>query len=211
MPLDPTISDPERVLAFWFPRGLDADAAAHGRWFRWAFGGGANAEIAERFVPVLEAAAEGKLDGWAAAPRARLALILVLDQFPRAVWQGDRRAYSQDGKAVALALEGIACGHYDRLATAWEKTFFQLPLGHAEDLALLDRCAVLCDALVDSVPAELREIYAFSAGQARAHREVIRRFGRHPHRNASLGRSSTEEELAYIAAGRFPHRNALPF
>ena len=108
--LDPSISDPERVLAFWFPFGLDADAAAHGAWFRWAFGGGADAEIRQRFVPVLEAAAAGKLDGWAVAPRARLALIVVLDQFSRTVWQGDARAYAQDARARELALEGIACG-----------------------------------------------------------------------------------------------------
>jgi uncharacterized protein (DUF924 family) len=209
--LDPSISDPERVLAFWFPCGLDADAATHGAWFRWAFGGGADAEIRQRFVPVLEAAAAGKLDGWAVAPRARLALIVVLDQFSRTVWQGEARAYAQDARARELALEGIACGHYDRLATVWERTFFQLPLGHSEDAALLDRCVALCQALVEQAPEALREIYGFSAAQARAHREVIRRFGRHPHRNAVLGRASTEEELAYIATGKFPHRNAMPF
>jgi len=209
--LDPHITDPERMLAFWFPPGLDADAAAHGRWFRWAFTGGADAEIRQRFVPILEAAACGALDGWAVAPRARLALILVLDQFSRTVWQGSAEAYSQDEKACALALEGLQCGHYDRLATVWEKTFFQLPLGHSEDAALLDRCVALCEALVDQAAAALREIYAHSASQARAHREVIRRFGRHPHRNALLGRASTEGELAYIATGRFPHRNAFPF
>lgn len=210
MPLDPRITDPERVLGFWFPAGLDADEAAHGRWFQWAFGGGANAAVIERFVPVLEAAARGELDGWAAAPRARLALILVLDQFSRTVWQGTPAAYSLDEKALALALEGLANGHYDRLGTVWEKTFFQLPLGHSEDLAQLDRCVALCDALVDQAPPALQKIYVHSASQARAHREVLRRFGRHPHRNAVLGRASTADELDYIATGKFPHRNAFP-
>ncbi|WP_119422769.1 DUF924 family protein [Desertibaculum subflavum] len=210
MPLDPSVIDPERVLAFWFPPGLDDDAEAHGRWFHWAFRGGAEAEIRAHFLPVLAAAERGDLDGWAAAPRARLALILVLDQFPRTIWAGSARAYSLDAKAVALAVEGLANGHYDRLASVWEKTFFQLPLGHSEDPVLLARCVALCEALVDTAPAPLRPIYVFSASQARAHREVIHRFGRHPHRNELLGRISTQDELAYIATGAFPHRHAFP-
>ena len=192
------------VLSFWFPPGLDADEPTHRtqimRWFR----GGTNAEIRARFVPTLEAAVRGELDGWATTPRGRLALILVLDQFSRAVYADSAAAYAQDPRAQELAIEGLDRGEHAGLPV-WEQTFFALPLGHSEDLALQERGVAIAEGLVALAPPELRAIYEMSAGQARAHRDVIRRYGRHPHRNAVLGRESTPDEAAYIASGKFPH------
>jgi uncharacterized protein (DUF924 family) len=96
------------------------------------------------------------------------------------------------------------------LQTVWEKTFFALPLGHAEQIDLLERCVALCEALEGEAPAHLHKIYAFSASQARGHRDVIARFGRHPHRNAVLGRTSTEDERAWLASGQLVHRRSIP-
>lgn len=200
---------PEDILAFWFPNGLDADEAAHRRQFQFWFGGGANAHIAGRYAEVHEAAARGALDSWTDAPRARLALIIVLDQFSRSLHGGTAQAYAQDGKAAALSLDGLARGHYGQLATVWEKTFFILPLGHSERLAHLDRCVSLADALIAEAPLHLRAFYEFSAAQARGHREVVARFGRQPHRNIVLGREPTAEERAYLAAGRFVHQRSF--
>jgi uncharacterized protein (DUF924 family) len=90
------------------------------------------------------------------------------------------------------------------------KDFLMLPLGHSEQVALLERCVSLCEALVDEAPEHLRQIYEFSASQARGHRDVIVRFGRHPHRNAALGWTSTEEGRAYLASGELVHRRSLP-
>jgi uncharacterized protein (DUF924 family) len=202
----PTLAKPDELLAFWFPPGLDADRETHRRQFEWWFDGGADGAILERFVPTLEAAIAGALDGWAAAPRSRLALIIVLDQFSRTVYRGTARAYAQDAKALGLAVDGIDRGFYDRLPAVWEKVFFSLPLSHSETLALHERNVSLNAALVDAAPAPLRAIYEFGAEQARGHRDVVARFGRHPHRNALLGRASTDAERAYIEAGDFVHR-----
>jgi uncharacterized protein (DUF924 family) len=202
------MATPEDILAFWFPPGLDADEATHRLQFQWWFDGGANGAILARYRPVLEAACRGELS-WAKTPRGRLALIIVLDQFSRTVWQGTAQAFAQDFLAQQLALEGLECGHYAELATVWQKTFFVLPLGHAEQLELLERAVTLCEALIDEAPAHLQRLYSFSASQAQGHRDVVARFGRQPHRNAVLGRTSTEAELAYLAAGELVRRRSF--
>jgi uncharacterized protein (DUF924 family)/GNAT superfamily N-acetyltransferase len=200
----------EDVLHFWFPPGLDADRARLTRQAEWWFRGGANAEVAARFAPLLEDATQGGLDGWRRTPRSRLALILVLDQFSRCIHGGSAAAYAQDARAREVASEGLEIGHYDALATPFEKTFFQLPFGHAEDLPHLDRSVALTARLAAESPPELRWWLEFSAEQARGHRAVIARFGRHPHRNAVLGRRSTPEELAYLANEQLVHARPLP-
>ena len=199
---------PEEVLAFWFPPGLDADEPTHRaavmRWFR----GGTNAEIVARFQPTLAAAIAGELDDWATTPRGRLALILVLDQFSRGIHRDAAAAYAQDARAQELAIAGLDRGEHLALPI-WEQMFFVLPLGHSENLMLQERSVALAEALIEQAPPALRGIYAMAAESARSHREVIRRFGRHPHRNAALGRESTPEEAAYIAAGAFPHQKSV--
>ena len=136
-------------------------------------------------------------------------MIVVLDQFSRSLHGGTALAYAQDARAIALALDGLERGFYDALATVWEKTFFMLPLGHSERLADLDRCIALADALIPEAPVQVRALYAFSASQARGHRAVLARFGRQPHRNAALGRTSTAEELDYLASGTFVHQRSF--
>jgi uncharacterized protein (DUF924 family) len=200
----------EDVLRFWFPEHLRDDHAAMVSQFEWWFRGGADVAIVERFSGLLERAARGELDRWLHRPRSRLALIIVLDQFPRSVHRGTARAFAQDQKALALALQGIEIGHYAALETPWEKTFFFLPLGHAEELAHLETAVRLAEELVEQAPAELLRILEHSASQARGHRDVIARFGRHPHRNAILGRQSTPEELDYLAGGQLVHTRPLP-
>jgi uncharacterized protein (DUF924 family) len=193
------------VLDFWFPRGLDADEAAHRRQFQWWFGGGADAGIEARFAPLVEAAAAGALDAWAATPRGRLALIVVLDQFARSLHRGSAEAERFESRAIALALDGLDCADYDRLATVWEKLFFAMPLSRSESLALQKRAVELCDDLLSMAPAHLRRFYLFAAGQARGHRDVVARFGRQPERNERLGRVSTAQERAYLAAADRVH------
>jgi uncharacterized protein (DUF924 family) len=203
------MTEPDDILDFWFPPGLDADEATHLKQFEWWFRGGADRAIAETFVPTLEAASRGELDPWSAAPRPRLALIIVLDQFSRSVYCDTARAFAQDEKALGLAVDGLERGYYDQLRSVWEKTFFFLPLGHAERLDMLERVLLLAEALVDEAPDHLRKVYQFSASQARGHRDVIARFGRHPHRNAALGRPSTADELEYLASGQLVHQRSI--
>jgi uncharacterized protein (DUF924 family) len=201
---------PEDVLRFWFSVLPSGDQAAAVRQWEWWFRGGGNADIAEHFSPLLERAVQDELDTWSREPRSRLALILVLDQFSRTIHQGTAQAFEQDPKACALTLEGIDIGHYAALETPWEKTFFFLPLGHSEDLRNLELAVKLADELVQEVPQEYRSLLEFSAAQARRHRDVVARFGRHPHRNEVLGRLSTPEELEYLASGQLVHTRPMP-
>ena len=200
----------EEVLRFWFPQHLSDEHAAIVRQFEWWFRGGADAAIAERFALLLERATRGELDHWAHEPRSRLALILVLDQFSRSLYRGTAQAFAQDQQALTFALQGIGNGHYAALQTPWEKTFFFLPLGHSEELTHLEEAVRLAEELVSQSPAECRRVLEHSVAQARGHRDVIARFGRHPHRNVILGRKSTPEELDYLASGQLVHTRPLP-
>jgi uncharacterized protein (DUF924 family) len=143
------------------------------------------------FLDSHEQAAAGRLDQWAQTPDGALALVLLLDQFPRNVFRGDARMFATDARAVAAAEAAIAAGH-DSAVDEQLRVFLYLPFEHAEDLALQDRCVALC--------APLREDYLRFAI---VHRDIIARFGRFPHRNAVLGRESTPEELAFLADGGF--------
>jgi uncharacterized protein (DUF924 family) len=205
----PMNEDAEEVLRFWFSSLPHDDHAAMVRQMEWWFRGGADSEIVERFPPLLERAVRGELDIWSHNPRSRLALIIVLDQFSRTIHRGTAQAFAQDPKALGLALEGIGVGHYAALETPWEKTFFFLPLGHSENLANLERAVKLAEELAREAPQEFRGTLKFSANQARGHRDIIARFGRHPHRNEILGRQSTPEELEYLATGQLVHTRSL--
>lgn len=202
--------DSEDVLRFWFPELSGADHAWMVRQFEWWFRGSGDSAISERFSVLLARATRGQLDHWAERPRSRLALIIVLDQFSRSLYRHTSRAFAQDQKALSLALEGIETGHFTALESPWEKTFFFLPLVHSEELSHLERAVELAEQLVERAPPELRKILEHSAAQARGHRDVIARFGRHPHRNALLGRQSTPEEVDYLASGQLVHTRAPP-
>ncbi|NEQ20801.1 MAG: DUF924 domain-containing protein [Microcoleus sp. SIO2G3] len=200
----------EDVLQFWFPQSFDQDQATLVRQFHWWFRGGGNADIIQQFSPLLERAIRGELDDWLHEPRSRLALIIVLDQFSRTIYQGTAQAFAQDSKACSLALEGIEINHYAALETPWEKTFFFLPLGHSEDLRHLELVTKLADNLIQEASQDDRALLEFSAEQAHRHRAVIAQFGRHPHRNEVLGRLSTPAEFEYLATGQLVHTRSLP-
>jgi uncharacterized protein (DUF924 family) len=205
--------DWKKVYDFWFPPGLaDASPETHDRMVEWWFGGGADPEL-RPFAPVVEAARTGRLDHWSATPPGRLSLILVLDQFPRGLFAGTPEAYASDADALRVAEEGLRNGHYDALARPWEKTFFFLPLAHAEGpdhLERLERVVAMAEAVAREAPERLQPFYQFSVGQARRNHELISRFGRFPHRNPILGRVSTPEEAAYLEKGDFVHLRRPP-
>ncbi len=203
---------PDDVLAFWFPEPAEPDPAEHLALWIWRMRGGAHDAVTRRFTDLTRRAVTGHLDGWAETPRGRLALIIVLDQFSRSVFAGTPGAYAQDRKALCLCLEGLANGDFDRLENVWYKTMFKLPLEHCEcpdHLANLDRAVAIATAALDEAPANLRDMYRFAAKQPALHRATVAAFGRHPHRNAILGRPSTPEEAEYLAKGDFPHQTDL--
>lgn len=205
---------PQAVLDFWFPEdGHDRDHEAHRVFWTFRMRGGADAAIRERFGALTEAAARGRLDHWAASPRGRLALVVALDQFSRSVWRDRPAAFGQDIKACRLVLEAWANGHYDALVSPWEKTFCLIAVGHCEGpdhLERVERAVARAEAIVEEAPVHLRLTYRVALDQTRLARDVVARFGRHPHRNAVLGRISTPEEETYIATGAFPHLRVIP-
>ena len=206
------MNTPEEVLSYWFPEGIDeADPQTLGQQMeRWMAGGPeVDKEITERFGETLEQARRGELDHWAATARGRLALIVVLDQFSRNVYRDSLLSYAQDKKALRLALEGIDLG-MDRELGVMERMFFWLPLGHSENLALQERSVGQVEKEVADGPEHLRGWHEHNLYQAKAAREVIARFGRHPHRNEILGRRSTPEELEYLRTETPPHLRRSP-
>lgn len=208
------IQDWDEVLAFWFPEGRspDVDPQAHHAQWRWRMQGGADAEIQARFTDLTERAAAGELEHWALDPHGRLALIVVLDQFSRSVWRDAARAFAQDPHAVLLVNEGLANGHYAALETPWFQIVYGLPLGHCEGpdhVQRLDLLIDLRDTIAAGAPSGLQPIYSTLANQARDVRKIIAAFGRHPHRNGILNRTSTDAEKTYIAKGQFPHMRAF--
>ncbi|HSP98553.1 MAG TPA: DUF924 family protein [Candidatus Dormibacteraeota bacterium] len=190
----------EAVLAFWFGPP-DADAATRARHeARWFAGGPAvDAEVAQRFAGDVAAAVRRQRDGWAATARGRLALILLLDQFPRHLYRGRAEAFASDRHAQALALAGIDAGLDTQLGDA-ERAFFYMPLHHAEDLAVQERGVAAFAALHAACAEAWRGAAAAFLKYAREHRDVVARFGRFPHRNAVLGRPATAAERAYLEA-----------
>ena len=205
--------DWRRVYEFWFPVDLSCSGiASHWQMMAWWMRGGANAEL-HRFTPMVHAARAGQLDHWLETPLGRLSLIIVLDQFPRGLFAGTPDAYSSDQDTLRIAEEGFRNGHYDALETPYEKFFHFLPLAHAEGPDHLDRMrriVAISEQALDEAPEDLKPVWQFSLGQARANLDIISRFGRFPHRNPVLGRASTPEELTYLAKGDFVHTRSLP-
>lgn len=179
----------DHVLKFWFSELVPA------QWFR---GGDAVDEmIRSRFEPLLEEVRQGQHDDWAATPEGRLALILVLDQFPRNLYRGRPQAFAYDEKALGLALEGLAKKDDESLGLH-ERAFFYLPLEHCEELEVQDRSVERYASLVLSTPSEQREAARNYLDYAWQHYVIIKRFGRYPHRNEIFKRASTEEETEFL-------------
>jgi uncharacterized protein (DUF924 family) len=177
------LPEPQDVIAFWREAGET-------KWFDQD--DGFDAAIRDRFLPHCDAAAQGELGGWEAAPDGALALVLLLDQFPRNLYRGTPRAYATDVAALAAAERALARG-FEKSCDQKLAFFFYLPLIHAEDISRQERALAFFEQL--GLPDNLRA--------ARRHRDIIARFGRFPHRNAILGRVSTPEEQRYLDDGGF--------
>lgn len=206
------MTTPDDILAFWFPDGPDPEPEAHLDHWVWRMRGGAHRAVIDRYTDTTKRAVLEDLDHWAATPRGRLALIIVLDQFSRSVFADTPGAYAQDPKALALCLQGLENGHFDALENVWFKAVYKMPMEHCEGpdhLAHLDHAIAISEALAGEAPEQLFAVYGMAAVQPKKHRAVIARFGRHPHRNAILGRVSTPQELEYLAAGVLPHQTDL--
>lgn len=174
---------PADIVQFWRDAGPD-------KWFTKddAF----DAAIRQRFLADYEAAARGEREEWEATAEGSYALLLLLDQFPRNLFRDSAQAYATDQAALAVAERAIA-KEFDKAFPLPERRFFYTPHMHAEDLAQQERCLALCAASGDEEGVKYAVI----------HRDIIRDFGRFPHRNPVLGRETTPEEHAFLQSGGF--------
>jgi uncharacterized protein (DUF924 family) len=171
------------VLEFWRSAGPE-------KWFHKdaAF----DESIRTNFLATYEAAAAGRLAGWEKLPEDALALVIVLDQFPRNMFRGDARAFAADRLAREVAERAIA-NDFDMRVAATLRQFFYLPFEHSEAMADQERCVDLFRATGNAELLKWAELHA----------DIIRRFGRFPHRNAALKRDTTPEEQAFLDGGGF--------
>ncbi|HEV7267264.1 MAG TPA: DUF924 family protein [Falsiroseomonas sp.] len=185
--------DAERLLAFWFPDGLDVFRQA---WFERsdAF----DAACREGFGALVAPARDGALDAWAETPRGALALLLLLDQFPRNLHRGSAEAFASDEHGRAVARRAVLDRRFDLALPPTARTFLYLPFEHGEAMADQDLSVALFEGLRDT-PAHAGPDGTID--YAWRHRAVIQRFGRFPHRNAVLGRETTPAERAWLDAG----------
>jgi uncharacterized protein (DUF924 family) len=174
---------PNDILIFWREAGPK-------KWF--ARSDAFDAAIRLKFEPTHHAAARGEYDAWAATAEGALALLILLDQFPRNLYRGSGHAFATDGKARAVARAAIAAG-FHRSVDPELRQFFLLPLEHSEDLADQDFGLAVATELGD--PDILKWVGI--------HRDIIASFGRFPHRNAALGRETTAPEQAFLDEGGF--------
>ena len=173
---------PSDIIAFWSEAGPDL-------WF--AKDDGFDRRFAALFLQAHESTVRGELDHWQRTPGGALALILLLDQFPRNVFRGTPRMYACDAAALKIAEAALAAGR-DRHFDADLRLFFYLPFAHSEALDHQERCVSLCG-----------ELGGKSLARAEGHRDIIKRFGRFPHRNSILGRETSEEEQRFLDDGGF--------
>jgi uncharacterized protein (DUF924 family) len=170
----------DAILEFWFAPGNEANWFGPPPEF--------DSEIAQRFGHLVEPAQTGILDDWMETAEGALALILLLDQFTRNLFRGTPRAFDGDAKARSVVRLALDRG-FDHQRALRERLFFYLPLGHSEDPADQEDALRLAGRLEND----------FFLQRARHYRDIIARFGRFPHRNAALGRTSTPGELAFLA------------
>ena len=178
---------PEEVLSFWL------DEVGPEGWYR--EDEALDAQIRDRFLETWQAACEGKFSLWLTYPSGSLAYIILMDQFPRNMFRGSGKAFSSDKAALAAAKCAVD-KEWDLKIDEPARQFFYLPMMHSENLCDQERCVrLMCQRMPEHGASNLLH--------ARAHREVIRRFGRFPYRNEALERPTTEHEAAYVSAGGY--------
>lgn len=178
-----TDTKPDDIITFW-------KSAGPKKWF--AKDDAFDAAIGENFEHFIRPAANGDFDNWTTDATGSLALILVLDQFPRNLYRDDAKAFTQDAKALSIAKHAIKQGH-DKELDSDLVAFIYMPFMHSENLQDQQTCLSLMSATGKEGNVKF----------ARIHLDIIQKFGRFPHRNAVLGRNTTAEEQAFLDGGGF--------
>jgi uncharacterized protein (DUF924 family) len=202
--MDATITDEdqdriETILSFWFKeQQLSAPQIDHRMEMWFSEDPVFDHEVEKEFADDVSAACEGNLDHWAAEPRGRLALIILIDQFRRNIYRNTAEAFSKDKLALKLCVEG-AMEKKDAGLTPIQRVFFYMPLQHAESGKVQAKSLALYNRLAEIVSPTYRETFLTVAQFAELHKDIIDQFGRFPHRNKLLNREDTEQEAEYLA------------
>ena len=192
---------PEDILTFWFEDAAEDPAKAMLRGAFWFEASSAIDEsISRRFSNSIRCAARGEFAAWEQTAASCLALIVLLDQFPRNIYRGRADAFQHDSQAFDIGSRGVAAGHLERLSPI-EQCMFLMPYEHSEDLSVQRAGIELFEGVVDGVSAEWEPSTWGSLAFAERHLGIIEQFGRFPHRNEALGRKSTAAERIYLAGG----------
>ena len=192
---------PQGIFDYCFGTGPDNPETLErlfDRWFNPEHDPSFDADLRLRFGNAVTAARHGAMNSWADTARGSLALVMLFDQLPRNIYRGTKSAFASDYLALETTTEGIKRG-FDLELNVVERVFFYIPLEHAENLHVQDECVKRFKQLDQDAPLEMKSITQACMQENAAHREVIRRFGRFPQRNAALGRTSTSEELDWLA------------
>jgi uncharacterized protein (DUF924 family) len=193
---------PAEVLDHWFAGDVNDAAAMQARTAKlFTVDPAFDETLRAAYAPLVEQALAGDLDGWLADCRSALALVILLDQLPRNLFRGSPRAFCGDARARHAALHAFDAG-FDHAVAPFERVFFYMPLEHAEDMALQERCVAGYEALRRAATPDFAPLMDEVVAAGHAHRAVVARFGRFPHRNAALGRASTPAELAWLVDNR---------
>lgn len=190
----------KKILHFWFgdlkKDEVPGDDKQKSWWMK-------DAEFDERiknnFVNDLKMAIRGELDHWKTGPDSMLALIILLDQFSRNIYRDKSKAFSQDDQAIQICLEGIEKG-FDKTLHPVERIFFYIPFMHSEDIDMQEKSLKYFSGLLEEYkePESVADVVSNSYKFAVKHYDIIKRFGRYPHRNEILGRESTPEEKKFL-------------
>ena len=183
-------SSPNEILDFWFGReGEEGYGEFREAWFKKdeEF----DDQVRERFLDDYERAARGEYDGWREAPEGFLALVILLDQFPRNMFRGDARTYATDEQALEISESAIERA-FDRELPPFQRMFLYMPFMHSEDVEVQRRSVELFESLAAAENG--RDVRDFTV----SHRDIVERFGRFPHRNALLDRETTPEEAEFL-------------
>ena len=191
----------QQIHDYWFGPADDWQQVLKNNSPRWFAGGEAmDSEIRTEFASTLETARRGEFDAWQDSIIGAMALVLLMDQFPRHIHRGNPKAFGYDEFSLDICLRGIERG-IDSAMSPVQQVFFYLPLQHAEDLDIQNRSIEMMELRAGQCDEAFKAFMENSLDYARQHHDIIQRFGRFPHRNQILDRANTEEEQIFLDAG----------
>ena len=185
----------QRILTFWFGNSADEAKEHAARW--WKKDPAFDQEIRAKFETELQRATRGELDGWLEEPESSVAYVVLLDQFSRNMYRDTADAFAQDERALRATLRGIERG-FDARLSPLQRYFFYMPMMHAENRALQRRSVQTFEKLAEEKGTGFDGMLRGAADYARRHCDIVERFGRFPHRNNILERTTTADEAAFL-------------